>query len=612
MNEAEKIELLKKHAPVLCFTIGESFYPIAVDEYIKECSLWVYEPGQVSHNVSSQGTLTLENLAEKQVEGIHKVNYLKFIEPLNIAELAAYRLKEGIGQETSIKHFKPGSGRLARVGFLSRLIDAVFTISLLARGRVPGDTATAAIQTYQKMMRSDEQYQYYGRVVEYGGWIALQYWYFYPFNDWRSGFKGVNDHEGDWEMACVYLYRRDDGELEPAWAACSNHDYEGDDLRRHWQDSELKLIDGHPVLYTGAGSHSNYFCNGEYIAEAEISLLTGASRVVERVAAAWRRMFNYQQDEFTPPTRINLFRIPFVDYARGDGQAIGYKQLNDWKEPVLIDPMPDWVQKYHGLWGFFARDPVAGENAPAGPRFNRNGSIRRAWYDPFGWVGLDKVPPPNEARRLLELRLLEIEREQSELLGKINTIQSQQYQAGIELTGVQDKFTLNTQLGEMAENIDDHFSELRALKKTFAHNELIAETLKENLASLDSLLMKNIRSHLVRPPQPESGVSIRFGKVAELWSAVSISLMMVTVIALALFARQYLGVGLGGLVVLILLIEAGFKHSLLQFTYRFTVLLSFIAAGILLVEFFWPIIFVLVFMASVYILWDNLAEIFTK
>ncbi len=612
MNDAEKLELLKKHAPVLRFTIGESFYPIAVEEYLQECSLWVYERGQVSHNVSGQGTLTLENLAEKQVEGANKVNYLKFIEPLNITELAAYRLKEGIGRETTKKHFKPGSGRLARVGLLSRLIDAVFTISLLARGRVPGDTATAAIQTYQGMMHTNEHYQYYGRVVEYGGWIALQYWYFYPFNDWRSGFKGVNDHEGDWEMACVYLYRRDDGELEPAWAACSNHDFEGDDLRRHWQDSELTLIDGHPVLYAGAGSHSNYFQGGEYIADAEIALLTGASRVIEKVAAAWRQMFNYQQDQLSPHTRINLFRIPFVDYARGDGQAIGYGQKNDWKEPVLIDPMPDWVQKYHGLWGFFARDPVAGENAPAGPRFNRNGTIRRAWYDPFGWVGLDKVPPPNEARRLLELRLLDIEREQSELLGKINHIQSQQYQAGVELTGVQDKYTLNTQLGEMVDNIDGHFSELRALKKTFAHNELIVETLKENLVSLDSLLTKNLRSHLVRPPQPETGGNIRFGKVAELWSAVSISLMMVTVIVLALFARQYLGVGLGGLVVLILLIEAGFKHRLLQFTYRITILLSFIAAGILLYEFFWPIVFVLVFVASVYILWDNLAEIFAK
>jgi len=611
MNDAEKLALLKKHAPVLRFTEGESFHPIAVDDYLKECSLWVYEPGQVSHNISGQGTITLDNLALKQVEGLNKVNYLKFIEPLNIAELAAYRLKEGIGRDAGRKHFKPGSGRLARVGYLSRIMDAVFSISLLARGRVPGDTAVAAIQTYQKMMRSREHYQYYGRVVEYGGWIALQYWFFYPFNDWRSGFKGVNDHEADWEMVCVYLYRRDDGELEPAWAACSNHDYEGDDLRRHWQDPELEIMDGHPVLYTGAGSHSNYFRKGEYIAEVEIKLLTGISRVVEKVAAFWRGMFNYQQEQFANQKALNLFRIPFVDYARGDGKAVGYNQQSDWQEPVLIDPMPAWVQKYHGLWGFFARDPVAGENAPAGPRFNRNGSVRRAWYDPFGWVGLDKVPPPNEARRHLDLRLLEIEREQAALLAQINQLQVEQYQSGVELIGAQDKYTLNTQLETMIDKVDDQFLELRALKKKHAHNELVVESLKENLAALDNLLASNNRSHLVRPPQPESGGRLRLGKVAELWSAASISLMMVTVIALALFWRQYLGIGLGAMVVLLIIIEAGFKHRILQFNYRLTVLLAFIAAGILLYEFFWPILFALVFAASVYILWENLAEIFT-
>jgi hypothetical protein len=27
---------------------------------------------------------------------------------------------------------------------------------------------------------------------------------FYPFNNWRSGFFGVNDHEADWEMISIY------------------------------------------------------------------------------------------------------------------------------------------------------------------------------------------------------------------------------------------------------------------------------------------------------------------------------------------------------------------------------------------------------------------------
>ena len=35
-----------------------------------------------------------------------------------------------------------------------------------------------------------------------------------------------------------------------------------------------------------------------------------------------------------------------------------------------------WVSQYRGLWGLFARDPISGENAPAGPMYNRDGSPR--------------------------------------------------------------------------------------------------------------------------------------------------------------------------------------------------------------------------------------------
>src|SRR5690606_37518417 len=92
------------------------------------------------------------------------------------------------------------------VGYVSRLVDALFSFTLYMRGRVPGDTAAAAAFTYRRLQEEQERYCYYGRVKRENGWTVLQYWYFYPFNNWRSGFFGVNDHEGDWEMVSVYCY----------------------------------------------------------------------------------------------------------------------------------------------------------------------------------------------------------------------------------------------------------------------------------------------------------------------------------------------------------------------------------------------------------------------
>ena len=61
---------------------------------------------------------------------------------------------------------------------------------------------------YAAMQDRDEKYVYHGRVVRQGGWTICQYWFFFAYNNWRSGFHGVNDHESDWELVSVYLYER--------------------------------------------------------------------------------------------------------------------------------------------------------------------------------------------------------------------------------------------------------------------------------------------------------------------------------------------------------------------------------------------------------------------
>ena len=113
---------------------------------------------------------------------------------------------------------------------------------------------------YNEILTEDHKYTYYGRVTRQNGWTILQYWFFFCFNSWRSGFHGVNDHESDWEMVTIYLYE-EGGELIPEWAAYASHDFKGDDLRRRWDDhAELKIAElSHPVIFAGAGSHASYF-----------------------------------------------------------------------------------------------------------------------------------------------------------------------------------------------------------------------------------------------------------------------------------------------------------------------------------------------------------------
>ena len=307
--------------------------------------------------------------------------------------------------QTTLLH---AAGRLTRVGIASRVISSLFNFTLLLRGAVPGGTAGAADIAVGKIRATDPRFVYYGRVVRTGGYVVLHYIFFFAMNDWRSSFHGINDHEADWEQCFVYLAEGPNAELQPRWVAFASHDYSGDDLRRRWDDPELTLVDGcHPVIYAGAGSHASYCLCGEYIAGVEPKFLRPIRDFSVALRKLWVEKLAQGNSANVQEEVSEYFRIAFVDYARGDGVAVGPGQPNAWT-PVMMDGLP-WIDAYRGLWGVDTEDPFGGERAPAGPKYNRDGSVRLSWYDPLAWAGLDKVPPPCETPVVLAQRLEQLD-----------------------------------------------------------------------------------------------------------------------------------------------------------------------------------------------------------
>ena len=91
--------------------------------------------------------------------------------------------------------------------------------------------------------------------------IALQYWIFYPFNDFN------NKHEGDWEMIQLDFTGADAAAAlaadRPDEVGYSSH--EGAE-RAEWGDAKLEVVDGtHPVVYPAAGSHANKYTPALYV-----------------------------------------------------------------------------------------------------------------------------------------------------------------------------------------------------------------------------------------------------------------------------------------------------------------------------------------------------------
>ena len=609
--QAADMALLRRFEPVVRYNRGERFFPISVESYVRESSLWQQRPGEEPVLLVPEGELTLARLAEPRPAEFGAIQFLKFIEPLNIAELAAYTVQHELGQKDPADVFQAGRGRLARVGYGSRFVAALFSITLLARGRVPGDTAAAAAEAYQRMIAGDPRHVYYGRVVRQAGWVALQYWFFYPFNNWRSGFFGVNDHEADWEMIYIYLSESAEGGLAPQWAAYASHDFAGDDLRRRWDDPELEKIGEHPVIYAGAGSHASYYECGEYLAELELPFLAPLVRLVDSVEGFWRRLMREHALPGHPEAgaSFNIFRIPFVDYARGDGHSIGPGGEHPWADPVLLDERQPWAVQYRGLWGLFAHDPIAGENAPAGPVYNRDGLVRRSWYDPLGWAGLDKVPAPAETpARLAEQRQFMVAR-RAQLEQTIETKSRELTGLALQAEAMVGHAHLAKQSAAHQEKIASLSHELGLLRAELAGAGALAEALDEHTRQRLAGEAGSPRAHIRRAAHPAPAADLRLNRVAEFWAAISIGLVMVGFVALVLFARSYLLFGLVGLLSVIIFVEASFRRQLARLVDAVTIALTIVAALVLLFQFFWNIVILSVILAGGYIMWENLHEL---
>ena len=601
-STATDLELLRAFEPVVRFTSGEQFFPMDVERYVRSCSLWLYHPDDHDEQVVPEGELTLEKLTEPRVAVFGSTFYLRFVHPLSIEEsaraLAALQRLRRHQRYT----FRTGLGRLARGGLVPRLLDALFSASLLLRGRVPKATAAAAVLEYAAMQDHEEKYVYHGRVVREHGWTICQYWFFFAYNNWRSGFHGVNDHESDWELVNVYLYERD-GRLVPEWVAYASHDFHGADLRRRWDDRSDLTLDGlHPVVHVGAGSHASYFRAGEYQANVPLPIPQRVRSVIEVVERFWRRTLGQVS------TRESPFRAPFIDFARGDGLSVGPGQEREWT-PELISEATMWVWAYRGLWGLYAQDPISGENAPAGPMYNRDGSPRPSWFDALGFAELDKVPPPPLELELLEAESAALASRRAELDALIPQKAAALQQLGVQLESMAGSPHLAVQHKRLELRIAKLTAELKQLRRERSENEAVLEGMTRRRTRLRANQRDDARAHIRRAAEPVPPAQMRFGRAAEIWAAVSLSLLLLGVAALIQFAPHDAWAGVVVLLIALVVGESVLRATFVRTVNRVAVILALVATVILFIHFWKWVLIVGLIALAVFLVLQRIREL---
>ena len=117
-------------------------------------------------------------------------------------------------------------------------------------------------ERWSKRLTAGEEPVVYAHVVtepDRPGKVALQFWFFYPFNDFN------NTHEGDWEMIQLVFDADDAADAlgkEPARVGFSAHEGATSSA---WEDDKLAVEGTRPIVYPAAGSHANKYSDALWL-----------------------------------------------------------------------------------------------------------------------------------------------------------------------------------------------------------------------------------------------------------------------------------------------------------------------------------------------------------
>jgi hypothetical protein len=599
---ADDLRLLRQYEPILRFTHGELFFPMPAERYLESAALLAGSTAQELRVVIPAGELNEAALVAEGETDQDAIRFLRFVQaPMNPIEIARFN------QRPDRDAFE-APGRLARVGILARVLDAALVASLLVRGKVPGGTAAAAKLKYDGLRRADPRVSYHGRVSRRGGWVFLQYLFFYPMNDWRSTFDGANDHEADWEQAFVILEELPDGSTRPIWFAAAAHDEHGADLRRRWDDPKLQKDGDHVIVFPGAGSHATYMERGEYIMRLPLpgeQLLHGVLDVVRRM---WRDTLNQPDPGDLAEALKRLVSVPFVDYARGDGLTVGPGQEVEWS-PIIISDATPWVDGYRGLWGLDTGDRLAGERAPAGPKYTRTGSVRQSWNDPLGFVGLASAATPAETREELVARIATLEAERAAVIEEADALSAVLPGMGIEVRALAGTSGVQAYLERRALEVKASEARLASLRSSSAELKAAIAAARGFLVRYDAGYRGDPRSHLSHAAVPERPDTTNRRVFAETWAALSVGVLVLALAVILWFRLLPIAPTILLLVIGYLAIESFAQRRVETLLLRITVILAAIASILLAFHYLRELLLVGLGALGLFILVDNTGEI---
>jgi hypothetical protein len=147
------------------------------------------------------------------------------------------------------------------------------------------------------------------------------------------------------------------------------------------------------------------------------------------------------------------------------------------------------------------------------------------------------------------------------------------------------------------------------MRREASENAAMLESMGSRIERLRQGLPDDPHAHIRYLATPVKTMRMRYARVAQAWAAISLSALLVAIVALLLLAPRFLPAGLAIITLLFIVIESFLRGKFIHTVGEVTVLLAVIASIIIFLHFwFWILIAALLSLAA-FLLFQRLREL---
>jgi hypothetical protein len=235
--------------------------------------------------------------------------------------------------------------------------------------------------------------------------------------------------------------------------------------------------------------------------------------------------------------------------------------------------------------------------------------VRQSWNDPFGFAGLDKVAPPFRQPQEVERRIGELESEVTTVATEADRLSGELPGLELEVRSLAERGSTVALHVDRAAALAEGEADLARLRARQASITDTIGALRQEAADLAAGDRGDPQAHLQHPHRPDPPEEARYNVVIELWSAISVGLLLLFIAGLVFFHlvpwwAAFL-IGMAGYVV----IEAALRRHLTTLLLRVVLVLAVIAAVLLVYDFRLELVLAAVAGLALIVVADNVREV---